>query len=469
LSNQTIGFCGGDAATASSYKVDQTAGFIGSAGYSTITTSMEVYSGYVEPASVEVSCATFAFGRYNYVSFPVYPYPNDLSQIEDDVRRLRWGVNTPQPWNVLLYKYNGETWEKVTKIEPGVGYAFYRWPSGDNVTGDLDVKGYYSEVNKNRVVPTNGSYFTLLGNPGNKHLNYISDVFNPTNEDNLNTNFYYYDYDDKEWKIDHTNISPWQAFWVVVDTPSLIVNVKMEYNNQAPLSIPKKKKQSDFEWIVQVVFTGPNVIDSQNFVGIKPGSNNNKDPEDIRHFPPDYTEDLIEVYVVNDDWGDKSGKYTKDIKSPDNNHIAWKVEAYTNVKSGTVEITWPKVPSLGYFPPESWQLQIKDLLTGLTIDMRLQESYSYDIIDTATREFEIYATRLETPLPTPTGTPLPCILVGDFNCDGEVDYRDLFAMSESWYISESAFLSGFPSKMDINEDKVINNSDLMLFIREWHK
>lgn len=183
------------------------------------------------------------------------------------------------------------------------------------------------------------------------------------------------------------SLSPWKGYWFA----SLIDSVKLVFTPSSGVIAPRISLPdlivSDRNWRIYLgVENDKGASDKLALFGVKDDATDSFDLKYDYPKPPNPPGNAssVQIYFYHPEWNFVLGPYfASDIRQPFTSVKSWKfyVKNNSNVSS-EIKLTWniTEVPS-------NFDLILKDVSTGLTVDMRRQYNYRFNAAAGEVREF----------------------------------------------------------------------------------
>ncbi len=161
-----------------------------------------------------------------------------------------------------------------------------------------------------------------------------------------------------------TNLQPGEGYWIHANTSGRIT---FDFLTDISGSHNEPNDETDelnqFNWIANISAGIGNKQDNHNSFGTHPNGNDEWDQLDRRE--PPVIGDYISVAFDNENWSDRKGRYSQDIRSEDSQVQSWILSAKTNIK-GIVSL---KLDDMNQIPAYQ-DIRLVDRALGLTHDLR---------------------------------------------------------------------------------------------------
>ncbi|TET38436.1 MAG: DNRLRE domain-containing protein [Planctomycetota bacterium] len=218
------------------------------------------------------------------------------------------------------------------------------------------------------------------------------------------------------------NLNPGMSIWI--HATGLTASVTYYTPKGAGEPAPKPLPPPMAKWRVQLRASTAGKTDTSTYFAVREDASEQYDFADVLELRP-FSADYIRVFFDNQDWGRYSAKYTQDSRPfpAEGETVSWTATVETTVADGSVTLDWDIPEHLS-----EWKMRLKDVETGVIVDMSAAPGYSYTATGSDTREFTITVTRHGR------------YVVGDGDGNGVVDPADalLAARAEHGLVSLSA-------------------------------
>jgi hypothetical protein len=188
------------------------------------------------------------------------------------------------------------------------------------------------------------------------------------------------------------SLQPWKGYWlhVLKDTTLVLYNsVITSGDKPVALKAEKPGPPTANEWVLRFGASVAGGCDPTNYVGVAPGAG---DGYDVAHDvgEPPALASPVRVYLRHSDWGERSGRYAKDMRGALGAGQTWEVTVACDRPNADVTITWPE---LNATVPADVRLMLTDADAGRDVYMRTTSGYTYRTGDEpSVRQLRIVAT-----------------------------------------------------------------------------
>lgn len=188
-----------------------------------------------------------------------------------------------------------------------------------------------------------------------------------------------------------TLLEPWRGYWVralrrvtLIITPPKVVG---PFRSRPPVDLNAPPPAG---WKVPLVVEAEGMVEDRQWFGVSPGAADGYDPLDIDQPPPLRLRGFVRLAFVHRDWGENSGCYLQDIRSPVAESKTWEFEVHTDLSQRPITLRWPQVQQV----PGEYALYLEDLASGRRVSMRTQSAYTYlSEAEGGVRRFRIVVSR----------------------------------------------------------------------------
>jgi hypothetical protein len=135
-------------------------------------------------------------------------------------------------------------------------------------------------------------------------------------------------------------------------------------------------------WRVRLSASMGEASDADNYIGLDGYAQNGLDSLDYPEPPP---WNGLAVYFPHREWNAEFWQYSTDVRAVTTSKVAWSVDVTTDRINAPITLSW-KYDDVG-----RWRLVLRDVLTGVKVNMRLTPSYTYDSGTGGMRRFQITA------------------------------------------------------------------------------
>jgi hypothetical protein len=147
-------------------------------------------------------------------------------------------------------------------------------------------------------------------------------------------------------------------------------------------------------WLLKLEARSGKYEDPVNYIGVASKATDGYDLGlDIKEPPP--VVDVLQLYMVQSEWGQHAGNYAKDVRGSLTGQQAWDVEVSCRLVNQPVTVTWP---NLGETVPRDVHLRLEDLDSGAQVQMRTSTGYTYTPTQAGVRRLRIVASTESGPL-----------------------------------------------------------------------
>lgn len=288
-------------------------------------------------------------------------------------------------------------------IEPGKSY----WVKNPSGTGTVSVTGALIDQTQGLSVPLSAGW-NMVANPYIFSIAWGAvKVAQGTNVYSLSQaatagiigNFFYsFSGSFTQNTIAATQLQPQEGYYVYAYQPANLI--LMPDSAPAPSSLAKAATQAGLS--IKISAAAGDYKDADNTVGFSSDAQDAWDENDVVKAPLaprlDASEPYLTLYFPHEDgeegtgWeGSKRVKYANDIRKANKNRgknvlETWKMVVATNIQGKPVDVNWT------ISNPDVQVVTLKDKVTGASVDMTKQSSYSYTPGPTEVysgREFEV--------------------------------------------------------------------------------
>lgn len=324
-------------------------------------------------------------GNYHLISIPVTPFQQDhkfaLGLIRPDTVIARYQNGA--------YVYYGDQSPVLEQFSPGKGF-WVKLGLSDTIAAD-EVPGDPLEVNKNLTLPNLQPGWHLVGNPfnGETSLNFnrISVNYTPGNSDSdhsyleavadgvISYGFWGYSTPLSIYTYERTSLELWKGYWIKINQACDLNFLRNPYTfSQTKI----------FNWDVQLTASQIQNKDSANYFGLANKAQTGVDGFDAEK-PPAIAKTFRSYFLPPN-----SGRgYGTDYRSASATQERW-YYVVTGLVPGSARIAWSDLGSV----PKNYRLILKDLKTGVQVDLRQNSSYVFVAGQETRRDFKVIMTDL---------------------------------------------------------------------------
>jgi len=198
-----------------------------------------------------------------------------------------------------------------------------------------------------------------------------------------------------QYQIAYT-IEPWRGYWLRVFQPAkLVLDPAQQLNRSAKRNSGAATRAVDLDnasgqgWRLHLTARAGQVFSAPGYLGVNRAATNAYDKYKLEA-PPLIGQQNVTLTFDHNDWADKSGKYSMDVRSATASTQQWEFTVTSNVPNTPVTLSWPNAAAV----PGRNDLILTDLDTNTKMDLRARGSYTIPAGRSAiTRHFRLEVRR----------------------------------------------------------------------------
>ena len=219
-------------------------------------------------------------------------------------------------------------------------------------------------------------------------------------------------------------LAPWEGYAVKNNNSADVILRVPGLSNGSGKDIAKAASESD-GWALQVKAVAGGARDVNNYLGFRPGAEEEWDPADLPE-PPAAPGEHVSLYFPHRDWEEYPDVYTSDFR-PEADGYSWDFEVRASLRNARIDLSIDGLDEM----PAGTAVQLLDLDRGLKLRVEEGASFPLSLPDAnARRRFKIVvgsedyvSAASEGFLTVPDGYALPQSWPNPFNAGVTIPYE----------------------------------------------
>jgi hypothetical protein len=163
-------------------------------------------------------------------------------------------------------------------------------------------------------------------------------------------------------------LDPWRGYWLRAFRPCTLL---VEPSARQDRSQKARGNTTGEGWELNLMAQAGAHRAAPAYMGVNRLASNSYDAFKME-VPPPVTADGVTLTFDHNDWGNFSGRYSRDVRSPSNDTQSWTFTVRANVPNEPILLTWPNVATV----PKRYQMILTDLDTQTVVNLRNRSSYT---------------------------------------------------------------------------------------------
>lgn len=265
-----------------------------------------------------------------------------------------------------------------------LGRGYFMEAADPSLTLALTERGTAADENVNFEIPLQTGW-NLIGTPFRFSVNFLAlkireadgtvrDIVNAQGGNNPAIGGALWTYENGGYLISYT-MDPWRGYWIRAFRPvTLIVTPGARQDRSARLdpatrALNISNGRGD-GWKLDLIARAGEFSAVPGTLGVAPGATDGYDRFKLET-PPAVGTRSVSLAFEHNDWGDRSGKYSVDVRSAGTTTHVWEFTVTSSVPNTPITLTWPNVATV----PGKHNLILTDLDNKTTFNLRTRGNY----------------------------------------------------------------------------------------------